>query len=118
VGFDPNIALKLSCVDHLLGRQTRAATQCGKNGARFFIPRPTGHSAASNRWSSWKSKQRNAPAFLARCAASNDFGVKNPSYFSTTWNSHDCAQWLEIQANLQVRAQSALGRWMENSKVQ
>ncbi len=70
-----------------------------KNGALSHF-RPTGLSTAWHRWTSWKSKQKDAPAFQARWAASNNSSVKNTSCFSTTWSSHDCAQCPKIHANL------------------
>ena len=62
--------------------------------------RPTRLSATSNRRSSWNSKQKDAPAFQARCAYSNNSSDENTSCFSMTWSADDCAQWLKLAAIL------------------
>jgi hypothetical protein len=95
--FDRNINLPRA---RLLGRQILSTRPMRPKMERFLTSVQLGFQQHGTDGLLGSLSKRDAPAFQARCAASNNSGVKNASCFSTTWSSHDCAQCLKIRANL------------------
>src|SRR5258707_15294149 len=102
----------------LLGRQILSTRPMHPKMERFLTSVQLGFQQHGTDGLLGSLSKRDAPAFQVRCAASNNSGVKNASCFSTTWSPMIVLSASKFGLICTVRAQSALSRWIENSKVQ